>query len=28
LLKRDPGLTPLDEATLKSAIDAYNASIG
>jgi hypothetical protein len=25
LLTRDPGLEPLDEATLKSAIDAYNA---
>jgi len=28
LLKRDPGLSPLDEATLKSAIDAYNSSVG
>jgi hypothetical protein len=28
LLKRDPGLNPLDEATLKSAIEAYNASLG
>jgi hypothetical protein len=27
LLKRDPGLNPLDEATLKSAIDAYNSSL-
>jgi hypothetical protein len=26
LLKRDPSLNPLDEATLKSAIDAYNSS--
>jgi hypothetical protein len=25
LLKRDPSLNPLDEATLKSAIDAYNS---
>jgi hypothetical protein len=25
LLKRDPSLAPLDEATLKSAIEAYNA---
>jgi hypothetical protein len=28
LLKLDPGLSPLDEATLKSAIDAYNSSLG
>jgi len=28
LLRRDPGLNPLDEATLKSAIDAYNSSLG
>ena len=27
LLKRDPSLNPLDEATLKSAIDAYNSSL-
>ena len=26
LLKRDPSLDPLDEATLKSAIDAHNAA--
>jgi hypothetical protein len=26
LLKRDPGLAPLDEGTLKRAIDAYNAT--
>jgi hypothetical protein len=25
LLKRDPGLKPLDDVTLKSAIDKYNA---
>ena len=25
LLKRDPSLNPLDEATLKSAIEAYNS---
>jgi len=28
LLKRDPSLNPLDEATLKSAIDAHNSSLG
>jgi hypothetical protein len=28
LLRRDPSLNPLDEATLKSAIDAYNSSLG
>lgn len=27
LLKRDPGLKPLDEHTLKSAIEAYNADL-
>ena len=27
LLKRDPGLAPLDETTLKSAIEAYNADL-
>jgi hypothetical protein len=27
LLKRDPGLAPLDEGTLKSAIDKHNATI-
>jgi hypothetical protein len=26
LLKRDPGLAPLDEGTLKRAIDAYNVT--
>jgi hypothetical protein len=26
LLRRDPSLSPLDEATLKSAIEAYNSS--
>src|SRR5262249_49516652 len=28
LLKRDPSLSPLDEATLKSAIEAHNSSLG
>jgi len=28
LLKRDPSLNPLDEATLKSAIDAHNSFLG
>jgi hypothetical protein len=28
LLRRDPSLSPLDEATLKSAIDAHNSSLG
>jgi hypothetical protein len=28
LLRRDQSLNPLDEATLKSAIDAYNSSLG
>ena len=28
LLRRDPSLNPLDEATLKSAIDAHNSSLG
>jgi len=27
LLKRDPSLSPLDEATLKSAIEAHNSSL-
>lgn len=27
LLRRDPSLNPLDEATLKSAIDAHNSSL-
>ena len=28
LLRRDPSLSPLDEATLKSAIEAHNSSLG